>query len=85
MIVFDLAAKNPYAAGRYLALIDEALRATAAFPLSKQEHPHLGEGVRKILIEPYVILYRPLGDQLVALRFLHGRQEITHRLLDPGA
>ena len=81
LIVTDLASKNPYAADRYLQLIDQAIRATARFPLSKQEHPHLGQGVRKILIDPYVILHTASEAQLVVLRLLHSHQNITRDLL----
>lgn len=56
MITIDLAARNPFSADRYLLAIDRALQTTARFPLSKQEHPNLGVGVRKIAIDPYVIL-----------------------------
>ena len=84
LLVVDLASKNPFAADRYLSLLDDALRATARFPYSKQIHPSIGDHIRKILIAPYVVLYCIREDQLVALRFLHTHQDITAKLLRSG-
>lgn len=81
LILFDLASKNPYAADRYLTQIDQALEHTAEYPRSKQVHGYLGKGVRKILIMPYVVLYRMQGTTLQALRFLHSHQHITRAAL----
>ena len=69
LIIVDLAAKNPYAAQRYLLDTDRVLADTANYPLSKQELPHLGAGIRSIQLAPYVIFYRVRGDTLRALRF----------------
>ena len=83
LLVIDLASKNPFAADRYLRLLDETLQATARFPYSKQTSPNLGDAIRKIVIAPYVALYCVRGDRLLALRFLHGHQNITRDLLRP--
>lgn len=80
-IIYDLADKNPIAANKYLNMIDAALCDTSKHPYSKQEHLHLGPGIRKIFVLPYVILYRIEDDQFQALRFLHSHQDMTMNTL----
>ena len=66
-------------AGLYRATIERLLR----WPESGAPRPRLGEAVRIAVVSPYVMIYEYNRDDdtLVLLRMLHGRRNITDRLL----
>jgi plasmid stabilization system protein ParE len=53
------------------------------WPESGAPRPRLGEAVRIAIVSPYVMIYEYNRDDdtLVLLRMLHGRRNITDRLL----
>jgi len=62
--------------GRQLALLDE-------FPGLGTPRPELGQLARIAVVSPYVIIYDfdPSRDEVVVLRIVHGRRNITRELL----
>jgi plasmid stabilization system protein ParE len=66
-------------AGQFRVTIERLLR----WPESGAPRPHLGEDVRIAVVSPYVLIYQYSrgDDTLVVLRMLHGRRNITDRLL----
>jgi toxin ParE1/3/4 len=53
------------------------------WPESGAPRPNLGEAVRVAVVSPYLIIYQHDGrdDTLILLRILHGRRNVTDRLL----
>src|SRR5688500_3602234 len=53
------------------------------FPLSGSRRPALGSQARIAVVNPYVIIYdyTPDSDMLTLLRVVHGRRDISLRLL----
>jgi toxin ParE1/3/4 len=43
--------------------------------------PALGRGVRRDIVSPYLIFYRPAQETVTVLRILHGRRRITAALI----
>ncbi|WP_373867985.1 type II toxin-antitoxin system RelE/ParE family toxin [Reyranella soli] len=73
-------------AGRPVAVAYfERFRATfdriATFPDSGAPRPRLGSGVRLAVVHPYAVIYRRSRDGAQVMRGLHGRRNITRRLL----
>jgi len=71
---------SPEIADFVLARLFEAMRRTAAYPLSLRERPD--ERARRINVFDFAIFYLPLQNEpgIVVVRILHGRQD-TPRLL----
>jgi toxin ParE1/3/4 len=53
----------------------------ATFPASGAPRPSLGNKVRLAVGHPYVVIYRSSRDGPQVMRVLHGRRNITRRLL----
>jgi toxin ParE1/3/4 len=54
-------------------------------PLSPDEFGFIEPGVRFIVVEPYLVFYRPAADAVIVLRVLHARQDFLGELLGPAA
>ena len=60
-------------------LIYEGIRKLSDFPemgsvIPEEDAPGAKRGYRRIVVTPYSIFYRVLGDRIVIARVLHGRQ-----------
>jgi toxin ParE1/3/4 len=53
----------------------------ATFPDSGAPRLSLGDAVRLAVVHPYVVIYRRSRDGAQIMRVLHGRRNITRRLL----
>jgi toxin ParE1/3/4 len=53
----------------------------ATFPDSGAPRPSLGNTVRLAVVHPYVVIYRRSRGGAEVMRILHGRRNITRRLL----
>ncbi len=85
-IIRDLGEKAGKAvAQRYVSELDQLFANLAQFPESGPPRPALGKDVRIGVVFPYVILheYDRVGDVVHVLRIVHGRRNITRRLLTP--
>lgn len=81
-ILSDLNQRAGYAiASRYAVDFKAAYRALAQFPGSGPPRPALGPNARIKIVYPYVIVYDHEGDTAMVLRVLHGRREITIKLI----
>lgn len=58
-------------------------RRLANIPRSGAPRPDLGENVRIAVVAPYVVIYRHIEaeDGVQILRMLHGKRDITKRLI----
>ncbi|MBL6653317.1 MAG: type II toxin-antitoxin system RelE/ParE family toxin [Reyranella sp.] len=83
MKFFQLLSKRP--AGPVAVAYFERFSATfdriATFPDSGAPRPRLGSTVRLAVVHPYVVIYRRSHDGVEVMRVLHGRRNITRRLL----
>lgn len=87
-IINDLAEKaGPSVSARYNARFDEVYSRLEVFPEFGTPRPKLGEQARICLVLPYIIIYEYAKSQdvVTVLRILHGKREITRRLLQSRA
>ena len=68
-------------AAKYARRFSAAFDQLSAFPHSGSPRPRLGKGVRILVENPYLIVYRVLEDRVLILRVLDGRRRITRRLV----
>jgi plasmid stabilization system protein ParE len=83
-LVADLEAKAGHAvAERYEAAIDALYERLIDHPQSGAPRPVLGEQARLCVVRPYLVVYDydDLGDVVTILRIIHGKRDITTRLL----
>lgn len=79
--------ENATAAGSMLELLDYRIKQLAEFPqmgsmLTEDEYSLVSRGYRFIVVEPYLVFYRILGDVTVIHRLLHGRRDYLRELFD---
>lgn len=70
------AARNPHAAERIIARIDETFRLLSRHPLLGRERSRLAPGVRGILSGAHVVLYLVRDEAVTILRIIDGRMDI---------
>ena len=70
-------------AARYATRFAALFRQLACFPKSGAPRPRLGPSVRLGVVEPYVVIHRYVEDTdaVQILRILHGKRNITKRML----
>jgi toxin ParE1/3/4 len=84
-IIADLASKGAVnAALRYAAEFDALFDRLGDFPGIGAPRPKLGAHARIGIIPPYVAIYDYEGDTVTVLRVLHGRRNITAKLVRGG-
>jgi toxin ParE1/3/4 len=84
-IIDDLTVKaGANVAARYDADFDALYRRLATFPESGSPRPALGPLVRIGVVSPYTIIheYIEADDVVTIMRIVHGRREITRRILN---
>lgn len=65
--------------------IYEGIKKLADFPemgpvIPAEEAPGAIYGYRRIVVSPYIVIYRVLKDRLVIARVLHGRENWLHNI-----
>ena len=68
-------------AAKYAQEFDAAYDRLADFPGIGPRRPALGLDTRIWVVRPYVIIYEHIGDTVTVLRILHGRRDISRRLV----
>jgi toxin ParE1/3/4 len=71
----------PNVADNYMVAFEGHANVLRDFPRSGAPRPKLGKDVRMVVEWPYVMLYRPVGEEVVILRVLDGRRRITRKLV----
>ncbi|HEX5509649.1 MAG TPA: type II toxin-antitoxin system RelE/ParE family toxin [Pseudolabrys sp.] len=76
VILSDLAVKNPSAAKRFVARVDDVIACVSQFPDAFQEVEDR-PGVRRVplLNYPYLLFYRVVGDEVVVVAIVHGARK----------
>lgn len=81
-IIADLAGKGASnAARRYATEFDALFDRLGEFPGIGAPRPKLGPHARIGIVPPYVAIYDHEGDTVTVLRVLHGRRNITAKLI----
>jgi plasmid stabilization system protein ParE len=68
-------------ATRYATAFKTAYRRLAAIPAAGPPRPALGLATRIAVVPPYIIVYDHAGDEVMVLRVLHGKRNITRDLV----
>ncbi len=76
---------NREAAERLRRRIYEGIKGLAEFPelgavVPPEDAPGALPGYRRIVVNPYLVFYRVMDEQIVIARVLHGRQNWLHSL-----
>lgn len=69
------------AASQYRRDIDDVFERLVMFPRSGMPRPAMGRDVRIAVVSPYVVFYDNREDDVVVLRILDGRRNLTRRLV----
>jgi toxin ParE1/3/4 len=77
--------ENISIAENMLEKIDHQIAGLADFPnrgsvLSDEEYTLIQRGYRLIIIHPYLVFYRIIGDTIIIHRILHGRRDYLREL-----
>jgi toxin ParE1/3/4 len=68
-------------ATRYATAFKTAYRRLATIPAAGPPRPALGPLARIAVVPPYIIVYDYAGDEVMVLRVLHGKRNITRNLV----
>jgi plasmid stabilization system protein ParE len=74
-ILSDLVSKNPIAARRFAARVDEVIARIDRFPESCQEIEERPDIRRVPLRYPYLMFYRVVKDEILVVAVAHGARE----------
>ncbi len=83
-IIDDLLTKaGAHVADRYELAFDDVYERLISYPQIGSSRPKLGERVRVCVVRPFLVIYEyeELDDIVIILRIIHGKQDITRRLL----
>ena len=64
--------RSPTAAGRFTQRLDKAYQQLSEFPFSGRRAA--AAGTRRLVMAPYILTYRAVGDTVDILDIRHGRQ-----------
>lgn len=70
-----LADKDPDAAIKLLRKIDNRVNLIKRYPSLGELDPRFGEGVRRVIVSPYLILYIVSEAEIVILRIYHSARQ----------
>ena len=68
---------NPVAADQLLARIDDQFQLLADNPFMGRERAELGDNLRSLRVENYVIIYRPADSGVAIVRVINGARDIN--------
>ncbi|PKQ08243.1 MAG: plasmid stabilization protein [Alphaproteobacteria bacterium HGW-Alphaproteobacteria-11] len=71
-----VATDNPDAADALLDRLDEACRKLAEHPRSGPARHDIRPGLRYLVVDAHLILYRIVGDGIEIVRVVHGRRDL---------
>lgn len=75
-----VAAQNPYAAERFLLELKQRIQVLAEQPEIGRCRDEVEKGARSFTINDYVIFYKPVENDVVVGRVLHGSRDIQKAL-----
>ena len=83
-IYAHIASENPNAAERQVRAIGEACGTLELLSERGQPRPDLLEGLRQIVVHPYLVFYLIGPTAIEVARVLHGRRNIVGEFKSPG-
>jgi toxin ParE1/3/4 len=75
-IVAWVAERNPRAARAMLQRIDARIAELVVFPDLGRRRDDLAPGLRMVPVEPYLIFYRVVSEEVQIVRVLHGARDL---------
>jgi toxin ParE1/3/4 len=76
--------RNPAAAERLAAALDQRCELLSQFPNMGRARDELASGLRSIAVDRYVIFYRVTPSAVEVLRILHGSRDIESLMKPDG-
>src|SRR3712207_5453615 len=80
----DIAQDDPAAADRMVDQVLARADLLADFPSAGRIRPELGAGLRSSVVDPYLIVYRPIRGGIVVARVPHTAQDIRQMAEEGG-
>jgi len=77
-----LSTKSIEAADRFADRLDAVCITASHQPESGSPRPEFGETVRMLVIDNYVVLYKPLDEGIDVIRILDGRRDVDRIVLE---
>lgn len=79
--------ENVASAENMLDMLNSRIRQLAEFShmgavLPEEKYPLIDRGYRFIVVQPYLIFYRIMGETIIIYRILHGRRDYLRELFD---
>jgi toxin ParE1/3/4 len=75
--------KSPDYCDKLLAKLTRQFEMLVVIPKMGRARDELLPGMRFVVVQPYSIFYRVVGDDIEILRVIHGRRNITPRMFLP--
>ena len=75
-LVRYIASDNPDAADRFFAAVRERYQQLTGNPGMGRLRPDIGTEIRIFPLDGYIVIYRPIPDGILILRFLSGRRDL---------
>ena len=69
-------AAGPRIAERWATRLREAAESLGAAPAIAARDDRLGQGRRRLVVAPYLIVYELHGDEVLVLRVVHGARDL---------
>jgi toxin ParE1/3/4 len=71
-----LTERNPAAAECLVGEIHRKFENLSHFPFIGRDRSSLSQGIRSVVVYPYVIFYTVERDRIIIVRILHGRRDV---------
>lgn len=78
-----IAAHSPRAAARLIDAIERRCQRLAQMPMVGRDRSDLRPGLRSVVVDKYLIFYRPTDDGIEVARVLHGARHIDPSMFQP--
>ena len=83
----DIVSHLQFEAGHGVAVVhlkkfNDAIVGLTDFPEIGAPRPRLGQGIRILVLTPYLVIYRVTNEEVVVRRVLDGRRRITRKLIN---
>ena len=75
-IIDDLAEISPDTATALNEQFEQRLNQLSRLPRMGRPRPDIDEGLRGLLVSPYVLFYRILNNEIFVVRILHGKRDL---------
>ena len=74
--------RSPPAARRFATALTERCRLLGTSPKMGRARDEIAPGVRSVVVEKYIVLYRPTPEAVLILRIMHGSRDLSNAIDD---